>query len=68
METVITTDKLTKRFGSFVAASELSFEVHSGEIFAAHCEDCAKLAAANHLAVKDVQAIAVAAYSAQRTT
>jgi len=33
METVITTDKLTKRFGSFVAASELSFEVHRGEIF-----------------------------------
>jgi uncharacterized protein (TIGR00299 family) protein len=31
-------------------------------------EDCAKLASANHLAVKDVQAIAVAAYSAQRTT
>ncbi|HEV2478765.1 MAG TPA: ABC transporter ATP-binding protein [Puia sp.] len=33
METVITTDKLTKRFGSFVAASELSFEVGRGEIF-----------------------------------
>jgi len=33
METVITTDKLTKRFGSFVAASELSFEVNRGEIF-----------------------------------
>src|ERR1700743_3808843 len=33
METVITTNKLTKRFGSFVAASELSFEVGKGEIF-----------------------------------
>jgi ABC-2 type transport system ATP-binding protein len=33
METVITTDKLTKRFGSFVAANELSFEVNKGEIF-----------------------------------
>jgi len=33
MEPVITTDKLTKRFGSFVAANELSFEVNKGEIF-----------------------------------
>ena len=33
METVITTDKLTKRFGSFVAANELSFDVGKGEIF-----------------------------------
>lgn len=33
MPTVITTDKLTKRFGSFVAASELSFTVDKGEIF-----------------------------------
>jgi ABC-2 type transport system ATP-binding protein len=33
MDTVITTDKLTKRFGSFVAANELSFEVGKGEIF-----------------------------------
>src|ERR1700733_9661968 len=32
-EAVITTDKLTKRFGSFVAASEISFEVYKGEIF-----------------------------------
>ena len=30
---VITTDKLTKKFGSFVAASELTFEVEKGEIF-----------------------------------
>ena len=33
METVISTDKLTKRFGSFIAANELSFEVGKGEIF-----------------------------------
>ena len=33
MPPVITTDKLTKRFGSFVAANELSFEVAKGEIF-----------------------------------
>lgn len=33
MQTVITTDKLTKRFGSFVAASELTFTVGKGEIF-----------------------------------
>ena len=33
MDTVITTDKLTKKFGAFVAASELTFEVRKGEIF-----------------------------------
>jgi ABC-2 type transport system ATP-binding protein len=33
MDTVITTDKLTKKFGAFVAASELTFEVQKGEIF-----------------------------------
>jgi len=33
METVITTDKLTKRFGSFVACDALSFTVGRGEIF-----------------------------------
>jgi ABC-2 type transport system ATP-binding protein len=33
MDTVITTDKLTKKFGTFVAASELTFEVGKGEIF-----------------------------------
>ena len=33
MTTVITTDQLTKRFGSFVAASELTFTVGKGEIF-----------------------------------
>ena len=33
MDTVITTDKLTKKFGAFVAANELSFEVGKGEIF-----------------------------------
>lgn len=32
-EAVITTNKLTKRFGDFVAASELTFEVYKGEIF-----------------------------------
>jgi len=30
---VITTDKLTKRFGQFVAANELTFQVDKGEIF-----------------------------------
>ena len=30
---VIKTDKLTKRFGSFVAANELTMEVYKGEIF-----------------------------------
>jgi ABC-2 type transport system ATP-binding protein len=33
METIIATDKLTKRFGSFIAANELSFDVGKGEIF-----------------------------------
>lgn len=33
MPPVITTDKLTKRFGAFIAASELTFEVGKGEIF-----------------------------------
>ena len=33
MEAVITTNKLTKRFGHFTAAHELSFEVYKGEIF-----------------------------------
>jgi ABC-2 type transport system ATP-binding protein len=33
METVIETNKLTKRFGQFVACSELSFTVGKGEIF-----------------------------------
>ena len=32
-ETVITTEKLTKRFGDFVAANEITFEVYKGEIF-----------------------------------
>lgn len=32
-EAVIKTDKLTKRFGDFVAANELTFEVEQGEIF-----------------------------------
>lgn len=30
---VITTDKLTKRFGQFIAANELTFQVAKGEIF-----------------------------------
>ena len=29
----ITADKLTKRFGDFVAVNEISFEVNKGEIF-----------------------------------
>jgi ABC-2 type transport system ATP-binding protein len=33
MPPVIITDKLTKRFGAFTAASELTFEVGKGEIF-----------------------------------
>ena len=33
MDSVIQTDKLTKRFGSFIAANELTFEVSKGEIF-----------------------------------
>jgi ABC-2 type transport system ATP-binding protein len=32
-ETVIKTEKLTKRFGAFIAANEISFEVYKGEIF-----------------------------------
>src|SRR6478735_9736114 len=32
-EVVIKTDKLTKRFGNFIAANEISFEVNKGEIF-----------------------------------
>jgi ABC-2 type transport system ATP-binding protein len=32
-ETVIKTEKLTKRFGNFIAANEISFEVYKGEIF-----------------------------------
>lgn len=32
-ETVIHTEKLTKRFGDFTAVSEISFEVYRGEIF-----------------------------------
>ena len=32
-ETVIHTEKLTKRFGDFTAVNEISFEVHRGEIF-----------------------------------
>src|SRR6187399_29109 len=32
-ETVIKTEKLTKRFGDFIAVNELTFEVYKGEIF-----------------------------------
>lgn len=32
-ETVIKTEKLTKKFGNFIAANEVSFEVKKGEIF-----------------------------------
>jgi len=32
-EIVIKTDKLTKRFGDFIATNEISFEVYAGEIF-----------------------------------
>jgi ABC-2 type transport system ATP-binding protein len=32
-ETVIKTDKLTKRFGDFVATDAITFEVYAGEIF-----------------------------------
>ncbi len=32
-EVVIKTDKLTKRFGDFVAANEITFDVYKGEIF-----------------------------------
>src|SRR5260221_12486876 len=33
MQPVIITEKLTKRFGHFIAANELTFEVDKGEIF-----------------------------------
>jgi ABC-2 type transport system ATP-binding protein len=33
METVIRTERLTKRFGNFIACNELSFDVGKGEIF-----------------------------------
>ncbi len=33
MPAVIVTDKLTKRFGDFIAANELTFQVDKGEIF-----------------------------------
>lgn len=33
MEAVIKTDKLTKRFGDFIAANEITLEVYKGEIF-----------------------------------
>jgi ABC-2 type transport system ATP-binding protein len=33
METVISANKLTKRFGDFIATNEISFEVGKGEIF-----------------------------------
>jgi ABC-2 type transport system ATP-binding protein len=32
-EIVISTQKLTKRFGDFIAANEITFDVHAGEIF-----------------------------------
>ncbi|HTE09696.1 MAG TPA: ABC transporter ATP-binding protein [Chitinophagaceae bacterium] len=32
-DTVISTDKLTKRFGDFIATNEISFDVYAGEIF-----------------------------------
>lgn len=32
-EVVIKTDKLTKRFGDFIAINEITFEVYAGEIF-----------------------------------
>ena len=32
-EPVIRTNKLTKRFGDFVAVDEITFDVHKGEIF-----------------------------------
>ncbi|MFT3935329.1 MAG: ABC transporter ATP-binding protein [Chitinophagaceae bacterium] len=32
-ETVISTNKLTKRFGDFIATNEITFDVHAGEIF-----------------------------------
>jgi ABC-2 type transport system ATP-binding protein len=33
MDAVIQTEKLTKRFGDFIAANEITLEVHRGEIF-----------------------------------
>jgi ABC-2 type transport system ATP-binding protein len=33
MDTVIRTEKLTKRFGDFIAANEITMEVYKGEIF-----------------------------------
>jgi ABC-2 type transport system ATP-binding protein len=33
METVIKTEKLTKRYGDFIATNEITFEVKEGEIF-----------------------------------
>ncbi|HEX6891191.1 MAG TPA: ABC transporter ATP-binding protein [Chryseolinea sp.] len=33
MDTVIQTEKLTKRFGDFIAANEITLEVYKGEIF-----------------------------------
>jgi len=33
MDTVIKTEKLTKRFGDFIAANEITIEVYKGEIF-----------------------------------
>jgi len=33
METTISAENLTKRFGDFIAVNEISFEVHKGEIF-----------------------------------
>lgn len=33
METVIKTERLTKRFGDFIAVNEISFQVEKGEIF-----------------------------------
>lgn len=33
MEAVIKTDKLTKRFGDFIATNNITFEVYAGEIF-----------------------------------
>jgi ABC-2 type transport system ATP-binding protein len=32
-EVVIKTDKLTKRFGDFIATNEITFDVYAGEIF-----------------------------------
>jgi len=32
-EVVIKTEKLTKRFGDFIATNEITFDVHAGEIF-----------------------------------